>query len=169
MRGLVTTRRVPRVPATRASYCCRMAAPSWEQRERPILEAILQSEEAGTHRDMTVEVVAEMTGLEPAVVGRALQSLIDARFVDAIDSSTFGSSYPEYMAPRLLERGRRDVGQWPPGIAEAFTQRLDSLISTETDPTAQTRLRRLKEAAGEVSKGVVSGAIVAAGQWAAGQ
>lgn len=146
-----------------------MAALTWEHRERPILEAILSLEEAGTHRDANVELLAEMTGLEPAVVGRALQSLSDARFVEAIDSSTFGSTYPEYMAPRLLERGRRDVGQWPPDVAEAFTQRLDTLISAETDPAEKGRLQRLKEAAGEVSKGVVSGAIVAAGQWAVGQ
>lgn len=70
-----------------------MASLTWEQRGRPVLEAIVQLEEGGTHRDASIEFIAELTGLESAVVSRTLQSLIEARFVDAMDSSAFRSSY----------------------------------------------------------------------------
>ena len=140
-----------------------MSEPTWEQREQPILEAIISLEEAGV--DATNENLAEVTGLGVDVVGRTMKRLNDARFIDAYDATSLGDSHPVYVGAEMLERGLRVVGAWPPDVAEAFIQRLDAAILKETDPEELSRLQQLKSAVADVSKGVVSGAIVAAGQW----
>lgn len=139
-----------------------MAQPTWEQRERPLLEVIAECEETG--EDATNERVAAGSGLTVDVVGRTMKRLHDAGFIEAYDASGMGDDYPIFIGAELLERGLRIVGQWPPDISDAFIQRLDALIAT-AEPEERTRLERLKAAAAEVSKGVVSGAIVAAVQW----
>lgn len=140
-----------------------MASSTWEERERPILEAIADLEESGM--DATNEHVAAATELDASVVGRTMKRLHDADFIEAFDASAMGDSYPVFIGAELQERGLRVVGQWPPDVSDAFIQRLDALIGTATDPAERTRLERLRAATAEVSKGVVSGAIVAAGQW----
>lgn len=140
-----------------------MSEPTWEQREQPVLEAIAKLEESGV--DATNEQVAQATGLGVDIVGRTMKRLNDAHFIEAFDATSFGDSHPVYIGAEMLERGLRVVGVWPPDVADAFIQRLEAAISNETDPEELGRLQRLKSAAAEVSKGVVSGAIVAAGQW----
>ena len=143
-----------------------MTASTWEQREQPILEAIASFEEAG--EDATNESVAAATGLEPSVVGRTMRRLDQAGFISAADATSMGDPHPVYVEAELLERGLRVVGQWPPEVADAFLGRLDAAIAAATDPDERTRLERLRSAAGDVGKAVVSGAIVAAGQWGLG-
>ncbi len=140
-----------------------MATPTWEQRERRVLEAIAALEESS--EDATSEHVAAATGLDAGVVGRTMKRLDDARFIVAVDATAKGDEYPVFVGAELLERGLRVVGQWPPDVSDAFIQRLDALIGSVTDPEERTRLERLKSAAADVSKNVVAGAIVAAGQW----
>lgn len=138
----------------------------WEDREQPILEAIAELEEAGA--DASVDSVSQSAGIDRAIVGRSVKRLYDADFVDAHDVTSLGDRTPNYISIELRERGLRVIGQWPPQISDAFIGRLEALISSEGDPTERSRLERLRAAASDVSKGVVSGAIVAAGQWGSG-
>lgn len=140
-----------------------MVTSTWETRERPILDAVLALEESIEAFAVNNERIVEATGLPPEVVGRALEALEEAGYLTGGDAGTLGDSSPQYFALRLLERGRREVGQWPPSVADAFLEKLDYMIATAADPDERSRLERLRDAAGEISKGVISGAIVAAG------
>lgn len=140
-----------------------MAGLTWEERERPVLEAIAELEEEGVLA--SIEMVADRTGLSPEVVGRTMKRLHDAGFIEAFDGGGLADSTPMYFGAALLERGLRVVGQWPPDVSDAFLARLDALIDAADDPDEKTRLQRLKSAAADVSKGVVASTIVAAGQW----
>lgn len=119
---------------------------TWEQRERPVLEAIAALEEVG--EEATYDRVAAATGLDQPVVGRTMKRLYQAGFIAADDATSMGDEYPVFIGAELLERGLRVVGQWPPDVSDAFIQRLDALIATVTDPADRARLERLKIGSG---------------------
>jgi hypothetical protein len=49
------------------------------------------------------------------------------------------------MGLRLTERGRRTIGQWPPGPAEALIEALNRKIATTTDPDARSALEQFRD------------------------
>jgi hypothetical protein len=120
------------------------AAMTWYEREVPILEAVHAREEAGDRTDL--EDIVEATGLDSLVAGRAVRSLVESGRLEGIDA-TGGDDVTNFLRLRLLEPARRDIGQWPPGPAEALIALLDRRIDTATDPYERTRLERFRDAA----------------------
>ena len=88
-----------------------MAHPTWDERERPILEAIAAAEDADEFVDN--DALALATGLPRAQVDNALRGLVEAKYITGADATTGAGSY-ELIEIRLRERGRRATGQWPP-------------------------------------------------------
>jgi hypothetical protein len=134
---------------------------TWNEREVPILEAVYAAEERGERPDP--DGIAAVTGLDPDVVIRSVGGLVQSQHLDGIESHGLGQMFPTYLALLLLERGRRAIGQWPPGPGDAFLTALNRLIASEPDPDERSRLVKLREAATDVAKQVLAGAIVAAG------
>lgn len=117
---------------------------TWYEREAPILEVVYTREEAGDRTDLNH--VAEATGLDPAVAGRAVRSLVESDYLDGSDVTGLDDVLT-FLNLRLLERGRREIGQWPPGPAEALIALLDRRIDATTDPDERSRLERFRDAA----------------------
>ena len=123
-----------------------MAEPTWAIRERPILEAIA----AGEHEGPVPEVddLVELTGLERTSVALALRGLVDAHYVTAVDFAGTLDPDADFADIRLLERGRRAVGQWP---SEDAGDALLALLRdrAEEAPTEEERgrLKRFADAA----------------------
>jgi DNA-binding MarR family transcriptional regulator len=138
------------------------AESTWNEREAPILEAIWAAEEVGERPGP--EQLADLVGLDVTVVARAVTALVDAKYVAGAEDSSLADRFAQYNALWLLERGRRAIGQWPPGPGDAFLVTLNRLIAAETDPEERSRLAKLRDAAADVGKQVLAGAIVAAGQ-----
>ena len=141
-----------------------MAAETWNERELPILEAIAALEEELIRRhDLTDDLLQERTGLDGRTVERALRSLEYAGYLTGTDASSmsgFGMMSIELRGP-----GRRAIGQWPStDPADAFVRALDRMLATEADPDERSRLQRLRDAAADVTKQVLSGALVVAGE-----
>jgi DNA-binding MarR family transcriptional regulator len=137
-------------------------ASTWNEREIPILEAVWSAEEAGD-RAATGDI-AGATGIERDSVARGIASLIEAGYLAGKDWSSLADRFPEYALLRLRERGRRAIGQWPPDVGESFLVALNRLIAAEEDPAERARLAKLRDAAADVGKQVLAGAVVAAGQ-----
>jgi DNA-binding MarR family transcriptional regulator len=138
-----------------------MADLDWNERAVPVLEAVYRAEENGDRPDPD-EIAAEI-GLEPDVTSRTVAALVEADYLRGIEATSLADKFDRYMALVLLERGRRAIGQWPPGPGDAFLVSLDRLIAAETDPDERSRLAKLRSAAADVGKQVLAGAIVAAG------
>jgi hypothetical protein len=137
-------------------------ASTWNDREIPILEAVWAAEEAGDRPGP--EEIAAATGLQVDVVGRSVAALVKADYLSGADASSLADTFDQFIALQLLERGRREIGQWPPGPADAFVVALDRLIDAEQDPVKRSLLVKLRDAAVDVAKQVLAGAVVAAAQ-----
>jgi hypothetical protein len=121
-----------------------MAELDWHERALPILEAVYQAEEAGDDV-CNVNGVARSTGLDSQLAKRTTVDLVESGYLA-------GSILRSAQGPvgvsglRLLERGRRAIGQLPPGPAEALIAVLDRQIAAATDPGKQSALRRFRDA-----------------------
>lgn len=89
-----------------------MADRTWEQRELPILESVAQIEVEGRMYRTDTGTIADMVGIDRRTTGIALRSLLLAGYIEGASEDDAGGSVG-VSAPRLLERGRRAVGQWP--------------------------------------------------------
>jgi hypothetical protein len=139
-----------------------MADDTWKTQERPILEAVRAGELSRNFLDS--ESASEAVGLDVNEGAWVVQSLIEDGFLKGGDGSDASMAYDFYMRLRLTEKGRRAIGQWPATAADAFLAELDRRIELEEDPAARSRLERWREAASDVTKQVIAGVIVAAGQ-----
>lgn len=85
--------------------------PTWETRELPVLEAVVRCFERGTPFP-TVRDLAEVVQIEPHQVLLALQALSEAD-PPYVDLQMYLSDRPDHhRVKRIMERGRRAVGQW---------------------------------------------------------
>jgi hypothetical protein len=132
---------------------------TWTTREQPILEAIFAGEEAG--KPLNVNGVVATVSLPRGKVENALRSLRDAGFINALDASDHDGF--DLMEIRLLERGRRAVGQWPSEdrTFETFLSVLKDQAASESDPERRSRIQRFLEAATTVGSDVASGFLTA--------
>jgi hypothetical protein len=134
---------------------------AWADREAKVLEAILAVEEADRDRLMTDEL-ASTTGLDEADARRALLALIESGHV-SVTQKLGGNHGPAIMImPRLREKGRRAVGQWPKDGYDALVAILEDRIRTTSDGDEKTRLSRFLEAVRGMSRDVLTDVIAAA-------
>lgn len=122
----------------------------WDERDRPILEAAAESEKSAT--PLYIEELANALGLSPLVVANSVETLMDARFFVGSPVRVWASPpLVEVHELRLLERGLRTLGDWPPSDAfDAFKQLVEEQIAAEPDPEQRTKLKRFLDAAVDV-------------------
>ena len=132
---------------------------TWNERELKILEAVARCEESD-EINVGVADLANRAALDPQTTARGVRALVDAGYMTGADASTLDGY--DLLAPRLLERGRRAIGQWPSEQTfEAFLQALDEQIVETEDPLERSRLEKLRAAAADVGKGVVGAVLTA--------
>lgn len=131
-----------------------MAKPTWDARERRLLDAVAAAEEDGA--EPNAQDLGPATGLPAAEVQRGLRALYDAEFITGI-VATAQSDIFDIMSIRLLERGRVTVGQWPSDDAyDALVAVLDEQIAAAKTGEERSKLERLRDLAGELGKGMVA-------------
>jgi hypothetical protein len=134
---------------------------TWEDREEPILLAVWRYDEQG-ETEIGLAEIAEAAGLDPQLTRRVARALVEEGYMDGASVSLLGGGY-ELRAPRLRERGRVAIGQWPTQDGyEALLQAVDERIAATSDPAEKTRLERFRAAAGDVGKNVVGALLTAA-------
>jgi DNA-binding PadR family transcriptional regulator len=140
---------------------------SWA-RVRPVLVAVVQQWEQQGARDavdtdvIAADVADEMTD---AGVRRALELLeADGWLKAEYEAGTDGpiAVTPELKALQLLRDWPTRAGDT--AIVGGLLDALDEAIEGASDPEEKSRLRKLRDAAGDVGKSVLAGAIVAAGK-----
>ncbi|MEA2825786.1 MAG: hypothetical protein QOG43_225 [Actinomycetota bacterium] len=91
--------------------------PTWNRLELPVLETMAQMEDAGAPV-LRSNDLASATSLSPAQLALALRRLIQAGYVAGTEYRRGNDDGPpDYLELRLLERGLRASGAWPPAVA----------------------------------------------------
>ena len=135
---------------------------TWEQRDLPVLDAIVRyfdEEDSAVIPD--VATFAEITGMDPGQVGRAVRTL-SPRFIKT--ASGLGG-LTEVGIMGVTDEARQAVGQWP--SADVWVDRLVRALreaaEREPDPEKKGRMRAMAEGLGgfarDVAVGVLSGGI----------
>lgn len=139
-----------------------MAELTWHKREMPVLEAIFVAEEEEDEEgfnSVSVAGIAQRVEADVNEVRRTVRALAEAGFVTGFDAST-GSGW-DLFGIRLLERGRRAVGQWPTDDPyDQLVKFLQAEIDEEADPERKNRLKKLLFTFTDVGKDV-AGAVLA--------
>lgn len=142
-------------------------SPTWESRERPLLAAVARAEETGARAD--TQSLAHDTGLTTRDASIGLRALSEAEYVTGIDATGLDGPPFELLNVRLLERGRRAVGQWPADdLREVFVAILDDRIANSSDPEERSRLERLRDGAVSVGREVLISLLSSFARQAAG-
>jgi hypothetical protein len=117
-----------------------MVTSTWEDRDLPVLSAIVELSETGDGGTILVDDLASATGLDEAVVQKALQALADEYppFFDYTDGSSMeGREILAVGSP--TGHARRTVGAWP--TPESLADRLVAALAQAADkePDAEKR------------------------------
>ena len=88
-----------------------MATETWATVERPILEYVRTAEETGLPANS--DIVAEALGMDRNLVRRTITSLVETGYLKGLHARSSADTERLYVNLELLERGRREVGQWP--------------------------------------------------------
>lgn len=132
-----------------------MTRRTWEERELILLEAIAKAENEGGE-DPDSYRLPGVTGLDPREVEIGLRALYDADYITGSDASDWDQTFG-LLAIRLLERGRRAVGQWPGDDPyEAFLAVLEQQISGAASGEERSRLERMRDVALSVGRDVLT-------------
>jgi hypothetical protein len=126
---------------------------TWTDRERRMLEAIRDGEEAGEELELTM--LAERVRLDPddpernlRLVKLTLGRLLRAGFIDGTVQGA--SDDPMFMGFDfvLLERGLRTVEVWPSEDPyAALVAMLEERLETETEPEKRSRIKAFLDGA----------------------
>ena len=92
-------------------YVSRMSTYTWDDIERPILEAFREAEVDGT--DRMARAAAATPEISPERRTDSVVALHEAGYVEAQVSQNAGGSKWLMSVGSLTEKGRRAVGQWP--------------------------------------------------------
>jgi hypothetical protein len=123
--------------------------PSWEARDVPVvLDAVVRyytEHPQGQGVMLTCKNVADLTGLDPTDVYRALKRLEPTyvRLVEGLDRTPRGCS-----VAGVTDAARRAVGQWPESLADGIIRGLLDAAEREPDQAKRNRLRAAAEALG---------------------
>jgi len=126
----------------------------WDTRESKILDAVASAETQGV--DANNEWLETATGLKQSEVALGLRALYEADYLTGIDATTMDGPSFYLMAVRLLERGRRTVGQWPSeDPVQLLLQILDARIAEASTEDERSRLEQLRDTALGVGRDVL--------------
>jgi len=131
---------------------------TWESREIPMLEVIALDEQQGSGVPLASDVIGMRAGLADRDVAVGLRALHEADYVTGAAIHTTGGW--SMINVRLTERGRRAVGQWPSDdLADELIRILDARIERAHDEGERSRLKKLRDAALDVGRGLLSDAL----------
>lgn len=140
---------------------------TWATREQLILEAVADAQEHG--RDVVSVARAAVPDLPGDLYMETLASLEDDGFLQVATIRDGAGRLHGAHVQRLTPKGRRQVGQWPSDdVVTELLAGLQAKIDAEPDPVERSRLERLRDAAGEVSRSVLSAVVTAAAKGALG-
>jgi hypothetical protein len=128
---------------------------TWNSRELPILEAMLEASEMGL--DQAGAARDAVPDLADSLYVETIAALAEDDYIAAhIRRNANGDiliAYPE----RLLPKGRRAVGQWPSNdAAEQLDRLLERLEADAADPEQKRRFARVREALADLGKDLVA-------------
>lgn len=132
----------------------------WHSRDYPVLVEAARAIDDGGQPDG--EAISAALAITSSEVDRALEALIEARYVDRHAPTGPRRSVPRPHTFTLTERGRRAVGIWPSG--EDVDALIDALRQAEDaveDPEERKLIRRAAGAVGSVSRDVMVDVIAA--------
>lgn len=136
---------------------------TWEKRDLPLLESIARAEGQDNSRRPLNSLdpgLREASGLDEREFQLGLQALYDAGYI-AGNARDFGGEF-HLIGIRLLERGRRTVGQWPPEDQyDAFVAVLEQQIAAAGSDDERSRLERVREVALGVGRDVLTSVLSA--------
>jgi len=116
----------------------------WESRESRILDAVASAESQGVEANN--EWLEAATALTESEVALGLRALHDAGYLTGIDTTTMDGPSFYLMAVRLLERGRRSVGQWPSDDpAQLLIQVIEARIAAASTDDERSKLSELRD------------------------
>jgi hypothetical protein len=117
----------------------------WEERDMPILRLFAEAEEAGATSISTPELAKALgRDLRDARVG--VDSLREAGYIDWADRARYVTDHHVLLSPRVRERGRRTLGQWPADGYSALVALLEAQIQAEPDDEKRGRLEQFRSA-----------------------
>jgi len=132
---------------------------TWETRELPVLQAIRDQEDAGRRIYLSSQL-GEALGLTAEETINTFRGLHEAGYITAAPKALQG---PNYVNPRLLERGRREIGQWPADNAyDDFLAILQVRILAAPEDE-RDRLERLRDAVIGVGRDVATAVLTELG------
>jgi hypothetical protein len=130
---------------------------TWESRDLPVLDAIVQHFEEGGSDFPTVEQFAEATGLEVREVYRAVMALSPTYLELAMSLA----DEAETAIQSVTDEARRAVGQWPsPEVwADRIVRGLLDAADRDPDQERRSRLRAVAEGLGDFGRDVLVGVL----------
>jgi len=130
-----------------------MVRPTWEDRDLPVLRAVVQHIEESGSEVVSPDVIEQLTGFDPETVQMALAALDGGQppFFRKVHSQGSGEIY---AIQGLMEKARRAVGLWP--TAEEFADRLVAALDRAEAEAASDEqrgaIRRAREAIGRLGR-----------------
>jgi hypothetical protein len=140
---------------------------TWEQREYILLEFIARAEEE-QDEPLVSWLLAASTGLDDRDVQLGLRALYEAGYIAGNDAGINQRTF-DLIDIRLLERGRRAVGQWPSeDTYNAFFDILNERIVAAESDEERTQLEQVRDTALAVGRDVVTSVLSALARQMAG-
>ncbi|MER6175721.1 hypothetical protein [Streptosporangium sp. NPDC001681] len=133
---------------------------TWDDRDLPVLKAIIEMTEAGATLIQPHEIV-ERLKMDPVDVRRALAALAGAQppylqFQDATDNESDGLEIDAIHSP--TEAARRVVGVWPAEVlARQIIAGLEAAAAAEPDEDKRNRLKQTAQFLGGTGWSVLLG------------
>lgn len=140
-----------------------MAAPTWHERELPILEALAAREEQHP-LGVSLDEVAEQAGLPRERAAIAVGALIDDGYVAG--SPVHDQAGDDWLGLKLRGDGRRAVRQWPvvDDAGKALLAVLEQRLEKEDDPEKRGALEGMLRSARQLTGTVLREVTVAWGR-----
>lgn len=133
----------------------------WYDRDLPVLQAIVQLKDERPGQPIPRADVAEMTGLDPILVKRAVVSLTDEPYI-----VTDGTQVDRFEDIKSVNgAGKRAAGVWPTpeNLADTVRDAILRAAEQEPDPEKRGKLKAvgtwLAEGGRDIITGVISGAL----------
>ena len=136
-----------------------MSTYTWDNIERPLLEAFREAEVDGT--DHMVRAAAATPDISSERRMDSVIALHEAGYVEAQVTQNAGGGKWLMSVGSLTEKGRRAVGQWPSDDAVAVLfDLLDRQVESAPDDETRSRWQQVRDALTSVGTGA-TGAFVA--------
>jgi hypothetical protein len=144
---------------------------TWQDRDLPLLEAIAIAEEEEGAREPLHSFdsrLSDATGLDDGDVQLGLRALYEDEYITG-NPQRLSSRIFDLVRIRLLGKGRRTVGQWPPEDQyDAFVRVLQQQIAEAPTEAERSRLEKLREVATGVGRDVLTSVLSAWARQAGG-